>query len=381
MPEAQSIKDLLQIRYANRQRIEAVNGNLGSALGLKHSTDPTHPDNGKPAILVFVPQKIAPKWVNPTQRLPSRMTGPNGLECPVDVVEGSKLVDFPLLFLDDTGKPRVVNWTELAPAPPLSAPKLALRDTLRGWSERISPGAQIAAHDGTNAWFGTLGCFARERTNTTGRLGLVTNQHVANRPGQVLFFASTSARRMARVTKTFETITDQARFGGLIDESNAVYRVDCAFAPLDSDIAPDDIDPRIPYLDSKGAIVPTEMGEPVPLDLDSMGLVGQRVIGIGRTRSFQRGTIVGFGYEFFDETGDSRYTDYLIVGDDPDQFSAPGDSGKLILTDESVPRPVALLWGGRIERLSNLREQQKWTYAIDINVIIDLLDVDLVQSN
>ena len=377
MPEAQSIKDLLQIRYANRHRIEAVNGNLGSALGLKRSADPAHPDNGKPAILVFVPQKIAPKWLNPTQRLPDRMSGPDGLECPVDVVEGSKLFDFPLLFLDDTGNPRIVNWTELASAPPLSAPKLALREALRGWSERISPGAQIAARDGTSAWFGTLGCFARERT--TGRLGLVTNQHVANKAGQVLFFASTSARRLARVTKTFETVTDQARFGGLIDESNAVYRVDCAFAPLDSDIAQDDVDPRIPRLDDAGAIVPTEMGKPVPLDLDTMGPIGQRVIGIGRTRSFQRGTIVGFGYEFVDEAGESRYTDYLIVGDDPDQFSAPGDSGKLILTDETVPRPVALLWGGWMERLSNYREQQDWTYAIDINVITDLLGVDLVQ--
>ena len=377
MPEARSLKDLLQIRYANRHRIEAVNGNLGSALGLKRSTDPAHPDNGKPAILVFVPQKIAPKWVNPTQRVPGRMTGPDGLECPVDVVEGSKLFDYPLLFLDDTGEPRVVNWTTLASAPPLSTSKLALRDGLRGWSERISPGAQIAVREEKRAWFGTLGCFARERG--TGHLGLITNQHVANRAGQLLFFASTSARRLARVTKTFKTVTDQARFGGLIDESNAVYRVDCAFAALDTDIALDDIDPRIPLLDEVGAIVPTEMGEPVPLDLDTMGPIGQRVIGIGRTRSFQRGTIVGFGYEFVDEVGDSRYTDYLIMGDDPDQFSAPGDSGKLILTDETVPRPVALLWGGWMERLSNFREQQDWTYAIDINVIMELLGVDLVR--
>ena len=377
MPEAQSLKDLLQIRHANRDLIEAVNGNLGSALGLKQSTNPAHPDNGKPAILVFVPQKIAPKWVNPDQRLPKRMTGPNGLECPVDVVEGSKLVDFRLLFLDDKGNRRVVYWTELAPAPPLSKPKLVLRDALRGWSDRISPGAQIAAHDGTNAWFGTLGCFARERA--TKHLGLVTNQHVANRPGQVLCFASTSARRLARVTKTFDTITDQTRFDGLIDESNASYRVDCAFAPLDPNISQNDVDPRIPCLDNAGGIVPTEMGEPVPLDLNTMAPVGQRVIGIGRTRSFQRGTIVGFGYEFFDEVGDSHYTDYLIVGDDPDQFSAPGDSGKLILTDETVPRPVALLWGGWMERLSNFREQQDWTYAIDINTITDLLGVDLVR--
>lgn len=377
MPEAQSLRELLLIRHANRHRIEAVNGNMGSALGLKQSTDPAHPDNGKPAILVFVPQKIAPKWVNPVQRLPERMSGPSDLECPVDVVEGSKLINYPLLFRDGKGNSRVVNWTELAPAPPLSAPKLALRDALRGWSDLISPGAQIAAHDGTKAWVGTLGCFARERA--TARLGLVTNQHVANRPGQVLFFASTSARRLARVTKTFDTVTDQTRFNGLIDESKAVYRVDCAFAPLDPDIPQDDVDPRIPCLDNAGVIVPTEMGDPVPLDLNTMAPIGQRVIGIGRTRSFQRGTIVGFGYEFFDEAGDSRYTDYLIVGDDPDQFSAPGDSGKLILTDETVPRPVALLWGGWMERLSNFREQQDWTYAIDINTIMDLLGVDLVR--
>ena len=95
--------------------------------------------------------------------------------------------------------------------------------------------------------------------------------------------------------------------------------------------------------------------------------------------SYQTGTIVGFGYEFRNAPGNSIYTDYLIAGDDPQQFSAPGDSGKLIVTDENEPRPLALLWGGLVEKLSNHREQMDWTYGIDINFILDTLGVEIVS--
>lgn len=378
MTQASSLKELLLIRHQNRHQINAVNGNLGSALGLKRSTDPNNPDNGKPAIIVFVPQKIDPKWVPRDQAIPRRMTGPNGLECPVDVVEGRKLQDYPLIVARPNNQFDIIPSTRLRELPTLTAQQLNLRDRLRGWSDRITPGSQLAGEDiNEGSWFGTLGCFARERD--TGQLGFITNQHVATKVGQILHFASVWARRLGIVDRTYELVDDDIRFDGLIDETNSQYRVDCAFATLDPGIEDDDIDPRVPAIDADGSIRLLRMGNPVSFDINSMAPIGQRVMGVGRTMSFQRGTIVGFGYEFADDHNRSIYTDYLIVGDDPQQFSAPGDSGKLIFTDEETPRPIALLWGGWRQKLSNQRELQDWTYAIDINYVSNLLNVDLIR--
>lgn len=53
--EARSLNDLLKIRAANRDQIEAVNGNLGTALGFKWKNGQ---NTGHPAIIIFVPQKV-----------------------------------------------------------------------------------------------------------------------------------------------------------------------------------------------------------------------------------------------------------------------------------------------------------------------------------
>ena len=57
-----------------------------------------------------------------------------------------------------------------------------------------------------------------------------------------------------------------------------------------------------------------------------MGPVGHQVLGGGRTRSLQHGKITAFGYEFHDVGSASRYTYYLIIGKDGNEFSDPGDS-------------------------------------------------------
>ncbi|MCH7775493.1 MAG: hypothetical protein IH878_02975 [Gemmatimonadetes bacterium] len=57
-----------------------------------------------------------------------------------------------------------------------------------------------------------------------------------------------------------------------------------------------------------------------------MGPVGHQVLGVGRTRSLQHGKITAFGYEFHDVGSASRYTYYLIIGKDGNEFSDPGDS-------------------------------------------------------
>jgi len=194
-----------------------------------------------------------------------------------------------------------------------------------------------------------LGCFVKNRA--TEVLGLLTNLHVADHIGNTLHFASLRSLPLATVEKMQEFIRDENRFPGVINEPNAIYRVDCAFARLVSSIDEADIDTRIPVVNAEGEIELLTMGAPLELDIDTMGPLGKSVIGVGRTQSFQRGKIVAFAYEHLDDLNESRYTDYLIIGEDGETFSDRGDSGKIILTDESNPRPVALLWGGWWERL------------------------------
>ncbi len=70
----------------------------------------------------------------------------------------------------------------------------------------------------------------------------------------------------------------------------------------------------------------------------------------------------------------------MIIGEDGTEFGDPGDSGKLIVTDDDNSRPVALLWGGRHEQLRVGRGQENWTYAIDINQMPELLGVTIVTA-
>ncbi len=92
MPAASSLEDLIRIRHANRGYIDSLNGNLGSALGFKRRT--AEPGvSAEPAILIFVPRKIDPKWLGGDQVIRKELKGPDGLTCPVDVVEGGKYED------------------------------------------------------------------------------------------------------------------------------------------------------------------------------------------------------------------------------------------------------------------------------------------------
>ena len=108
-----------------------------------------------------------------------------------------------------------------------------------------------------------------------------------------------------------------------------------------------------------------------------MDIIGQKVVGVGRTRGVQRGHIIAYAYEFHDDDF-SIYTDLLIIGEDGKAFSDKGDSGKIIVTDDDEHRPVALLWGGWQERLRHGHEQENWTYAIDLGKVLDRLDVELL---
>ena len=89
MPAATSLDDLLRIRAANRNLIDSVNANLGSALGFKRPTGGGI--TAQPAVLIFVPRKIDNRWLPASQRIPAVLQGPGGLTCPTDVVVVSSL--------------------------------------------------------------------------------------------------------------------------------------------------------------------------------------------------------------------------------------------------------------------------------------------------
>ncbi len=379
MPAAQTLRDLIRIRNANRNLIDSINGNLGSALGFKKPSNQAV--STEPAVLVFVPRKVDPNWIPGGQLIPETFLGPDNLECPVDVVEGQNYEET-FLWTQDDGEqldPQAVRLTamrRLLAAPPLAEHQLHLREQLRGWHDAVTPGSQLAGFDTDgNGYFGTLGAFARDVN--TGARGFITNQHVADHVGNVLRFPVHNGRRVGEVVRAITHIRDDERFANLIDEPNAHFRVDCAFAELHSDLAEADIDRRLPTREPGAEVERLPLGNPVVIDLDSMFPVGQRVLGVGRTRSMQRGTIHAFAYEFVDESNVSIYTDFLIEGDEEGGFSAPGDSGKLIVADDDQLRPIGLLWGGWQQRLHSSREQEKWSYGIDINVVLDRLGVEI----
>jgi len=82
MPAATSLRDLMRIRAHNRAFLDSINGNLGTALGFRKPTGQGLTD--QPAIIVFVPLKINPKWIPQSQMIPDTLQGPDGLSCALD---------------------------------------------------------------------------------------------------------------------------------------------------------------------------------------------------------------------------------------------------------------------------------------------------------
>jgi hypothetical protein len=120
MAQATSLTELMRIRAHIRAYLESINDTLGTALGFKKVTGETI--STEPAIIVFVPMKINPKWIPGSQVIPQRLEGPDGLWCPLDVVEGGA--------------------AEVEEEVPRAESELAER--LRGWDDKVWSGSQIA---------------------------------------------------------------------------------------------------------------------------------------------------------------------------------------------------------------------------------------------
>lgn len=347
MPEAKSLKDLMRIREHNRELLESISHNLGTALGFKKRTG--QPLSKQPAIIVFVPQKINPKWINKGQLIPEKLEGPDDLWCMLDVVEGGKAQT-------EEEVPRAED--ELA-------------EQLRGWADKAWSGSQISHwidQDKGEYSVGTLGAFAKSRTD--GDMGFLTNQHIGIKRGQKIYHPVPWGTHIGTTKRVIEYVEDQEWYGPYVDEPKAFVRADCAFIKLKPGFKDINL-----HMMGVGELGPVKI-----ISFDDMSIIGRRVLRVGRTTGLRRGTIVAFGYEFIDENDAKTYTDLLIAGDNNIPFSTHGDSGSLIVLDNEELNPIGLLWGGWQEKLRSGYAQENWTYGITLSRVLDALEIDLITN-
>lgn len=376
MREAKSLSDLLKIREANNPIIEKIKGINGTALGKKNET-------GKPAILIFVPRKIKEKWLPPEKIVPKQLKTPGGLYCPTDVIDSSYTAfdadkTARLLTIGLDGTPLITGYRELLGYRELShESKYKLLNKLRGDTDKITPGSKLAFYDENLAKFSaTLACFAKD---DSGHFGFITNQHVGIFTDNEIYFPETDGVILGKVKSNIDRITDQERFPTILTKSKSKFVVDAGFVEWGNHInKQDNIDLRLPVLNENYEIQMQPLGETLKLDLDTMGPIGMEVIGVGQMRSFQKGRIFAFAYQICGNFAESL--DYLIIGEKGDDFSDPGDSGKLIVTADGNYQPVAILWGGWFERLRHGHRQENWTYATDINLVLEKLHLTIVRN-
>lgn len=353
--EAKSLNDLLHIRAANREKIEAINGNLGTALGFKW-TNSQKTDH--PCVIIFVPQKL-PSWLVPEdEKAPEILEAPDGTWCLTDVVTGGK----------------AESLEDITPLPELSAENEIIVHDLRSGGIGLIGGIQLAFYgdgveDTQHSFVGTAGIAVQHKE--TNRKGFLTNQHVADAPGRYIYHPWHKYYAIGSTDSTKEVAADEDWYSGVIDETHSYIRCDCGFIAIDAHLE-QYVRPGLHIIGNTGSLL--------RMDPDGMDVIGQKVISIGRTRGVQRGTIVAYAYEFHDDYF-SIYTDLLIIGEDGRAFSWKGDSGKIIVTDDAEHRPIALLWGGWQERLRQGRQQEVWSYAIDLGKVLDVLKLDLLRND
>jgi hypothetical protein len=345
MRQANSLEDLMRLRAHHRAFFDTINGNLGTALGFKKRTNEEISD--EPAIIVFVPQKINPKWIPGSQLIPKKLEIADDIWCLLDVVEGGK--------------------AETEPGIPRAEDDLAER--LRGWDDHIWGGSQIAnwinQQQGSYS-LGTLGAFVKKGDVK----GFLTNQHVGVEPGKKLFHPVPWGTQIGTTEQTIEYVEDQSWYGPLSDEPQTYVRADCAFVRLNEDILAD----LNTDLMGIGALAGLEK-----ISLQDMSIMGRKVQRVGRTTGLRYGTIVGFGYEFIDDNEVTVYTDLLIIGDDDIPFSTHGDSGSLIVTRDNQ-KAIGLLWGGWQEKLRTGHAQENWTYAVALDRVMEALQIELMHG-
>lgn len=352
--EAKCLRDLLIIRQHNRDKIDAVNQNLGSALGYKYVDGKR---TNHPAIIIFVPDKIHIDFISPSQVVRKTFHAPDPQKkgctiwCKVDVVRGGKAA------LEEKQVP-------------LSNANVEIAENLRKGRIGLIGGVQLGGYDESGRGYsGTAACAVKDKS---GKIYLLTNKHISGPVGRPIYHPSPEQYLIGRTKKAIGYVVDQVHFDNIIDEKNALIKVDCALVSINNNNILKSVKPGIYKLG--------EPGEVMPVDLNTMDIIGTEVVSIGSARGYQKGIITAYSYEWLDDKKLSVYTDFLIAGDNPSgAFSGHGDSGKLILTADGL-RPVALLWGGWQERLRKGFEQENWTYAVDISKVLKYLRVNILSN-
>jgi hypothetical protein len=193
---------------------------------------------------------------------------------------------------------------------------------------------------------GTIGARVRD---AQGRVYILSNNHVlANSNGAAVgdaeyqpgpFDGGTAADQIATLSD-FQAISFSA----------GTNTMDAAVALSSIDV----LDNAVPSDDGYGLPSSAMYGD---ADGDGMfddrdGLLGLRVQKYGRTTRLTHGEITGvnatvtvcYAVSGFTCTKSARFVDQLVIG--PAGFSAGGDSGSLIVTDDANANPVALLFAG-----------------------------------
>ncbi|MEM9597705.1 MAG: hypothetical protein AAGD06_25790 [Acidobacteriota bacterium] len=376
--KATHLRQLSEIREANRFLLDSIDNVTNTALGFKNR-------DGDPAILVFVARKIAEPWLPPTQVVPRRLESPSGLFCPTDVISIETDRDvWQRTFRDSEGTDEIrplARVPSLIDTDPIEGVNLRLRDRVRGAGPTLGPGSQLGYR--TSDGFedsGTLACFASLGTGAGQLTGFLTNQHVGDFVGNVLYHPDFGARPVGRVHKTETSLDLTDVYGAPLGAGSVATRltVDAGFCTLAPGLRPALLDPRLPVINAAGdGIDLVELGPELPLDPSTMGPIGEKVLGLGARRGEQRGEVVAVGFDFMDGATRSM-SDYLIVGDPSTEFSDPGDSGKLVVTAEQH-RPLAIMWGGLWARFSADEGLENFTNATAIDRVLGLLGVSLVR--
>ncbi len=349
--EAATLHELMLIREQNRDKIRAVNQNLGSALGWKYTNGVR---TNHPAVIVFVPDKLHEALVPQGQRMPTRLkatlAAAGTIFCRTDVVRGGA-------NRADDGSPQ------------LSAENQTVVEELRKGRIGLVGGVQLGSLDAVRGpYLGTAGCAVRDRQ---GRVGLLTSRYVAGSPGRLIYHPRPGQHSIGFCDRAMEHLFDHAHFGGVVDETDCYVRLDCAAVRLN---------PSVAELARPGVHELGELGDVLSIDVDSMDVIGTEVTSIGRTRGIQKGEIVAYAYEYIDDEGLSICTDLLIAGrGSRDEFAGVGDCGKLIVAQKGS-RPVALAWSGRQTRLREGHEQETWAYATELAKVLRYLDVEILRD-
>lgn len=209
---------------------------------------------------------------------------------------------------------------------------------------------------------GTLGCFVALRGDATGKLHILSNNHVLSAENK---------------GKTGDAILQPGRHDGGVDPADVVAAlakqiklkkrganlVDAAIAGLNAGIEKDGKTIR-------------GLGKLMGLGAEFID-EGTMVAKLGRTTGLTRGRVTAFELDnvvVAYDLGNLRFDQQIeIEGADQDAFSEGGDSGSLIV-EESTRLAIALLFAGGDTGGHN---DMGLTFANPIHAVLDLLKVDL----